>query len=75
MTITPQNKRTPWSSLMDKIEEANLHKRKRLAARSEMITLAKTLEAERDGHKAVGHALQYALVPKAIEQVKKRIPR
>lgn len=55
-------------SLMDKIEEANLHKKKRLAARSEMISLAKTLETERDGHKAVSHALQYGLVPKAIEQ-------
>lgn len=61
---------TPLCSLMDKIEEANLHKKKRLAARSEMISLAKTLEMERDGHKTVGHALQYGLVPKAIEQVR-----
>ena len=57
-------------SLLDKIEEANLHKKKRLAARAEMISLAKTLETERDGHKAVSHALQYGLVPKAIEQVR-----
>lgn len=57
---------------MSKIEEANIHKKKRLAARSEMISLAKTLEAERDGHKAVGHALQYGLVPKAIDQVRCR---
>lgn len=56
------------ASLLSKIEEANLHKKKRLTARSEMISLAKTLETERDGHKAVGHALQYGLVPKAIEQ-------
>lgn len=45
-----------------------MHKKKRLAARSEMISLAKALETERDGHKAMGHALQYGLVPKAIEQ-------
>lgn len=56
------------SSLLGKIEEANLHKKKRLAARSEMISLAKALETERDGHKAMGHALQYSLMPKAIDQ-------
>lgn len=55
-------------SLLGKIEEANVHKKKRLAARSEMISLAKALETERDGHKAMGHALQYGLMPKAIEQ-------
>eukprot|EP00904_Undaria_pinnatifida_P002529 jgi/Undpi1/12277/HiC_scaffold_5.g01953.m1 len=55
-------------SLLGKIEEANLHKKKRLAARSEMISLAKALETERDGHKAMGHALQYSLMPKAIDQ-------
>ena len=60
-------------SLATTMEEANLHKKKRLAARSEMISLAKTLEAERDGHKAVGHALQYGLVPKAIDQVRRDV--
>ena len=57
-----------FNSLLGKIEEANVHKKKRLAARSEMISLAKALEAERDGHKAMGHALQYGLMPKAIDQ-------
>lgn len=66
-----KTKKTPKNSLVSKTEEANLHKKKRLAARSEMISLAKTLEAERDGHKAVGHALQYGLVPKAIDQVRR----
>lgn len=57
-----------YHSLLGKIEEANVHKKKRLAARSEMISLAKALETERDGHKAMGHALQYGLMPKAIDQ-------
>lgn len=58
-----------FSSLDSKIEEAKLHKNKRLAAREEIINLAKARDAERDEHKAVEHALQYGLVPKAIDQV------
>lgn len=60
---------TSHPSLESKTEEAKLHRKKRLAARSEIISLAKTLEAERDGHEAVGHALQFGLVPRAIDQV------
>ena len=57
------------NSLDSKIEEAKLHRNKRLAAREEIISLAKARDAERDEHKAVEHALQYGLVPKAIDQV------
>jgi hypothetical protein len=40
------------------------HKAKRLAARSEVLSMARALDAERDGLKAVDAALQYTLVPK-----------
>ncbi|CAM9334300.1 unnamed protein product, partial [Phaeothamnion confervicola] len=56
-------------SLLDATREAELHKSKRLAARAEMVGMARLLEAERDGHRAVETHLQYTLVPKAIEQV------
>ncbi|CAM9341040.1 unnamed protein product [Chrysoparadoxa australica] len=44
------------------------HKQKRLAARTEVMQMAKALEAERGDAEAIDQSLQYTIMPKAQEQ-------
>jgi chromosome segregation ATPase len=55
--------------LAAKAKEAQEHLSKRLAARNEVLHMAQTIEAEQERARLIDHTIQYALVPKVMDQV------